>query len=51
MAKERVIEVPGIHGEPVTVETTSLARALQFVKLKVQEMVSLHPSLLRGSYQ
>ena len=40
MGKMREVEVPLANGEVQVVEMTNMEWALQFVKLKVQEMVS-----------
>lgn len=41
MGKMREVEVPLSNGEVQIVEMTNLEWALQFVKLKVQEMVCM----------
>lgn len=43
MGKTREVEMPLPNGEVQVVEMTNLEWALQFVKLKVQEMVSATP--------
>lgn len=46
MAKTRTVELPdGPHGEARTKEMTNLEWSLQFVKLKIQEMVCMCFSL------
>ena len=49
MGKTREIEVPATEegGEPTYVEMTHLEYVLQFVKLKMQEMVAGHSFSMR----
>lgn len=44
MGKMREVEVPSTEeeGEPTVIEMTNLEWSLQFVKLKIQEMVRVH---------
>ncbi len=41
MGRERDVEIEQSNGETRTIQMTNLEWALQFVKLKVQEMVGL----------
>ena len=45
MGKTRTVEVPGVNGkDSEVIEMTNLEWSLQFVQLKIQEMVRRHIS-------
>jgi hypothetical protein len=46
MGKTRTVELLTSQGESLSKEMTNLEWALQFVKLKIQEMVNIIPLLL-----